>query len=443
MTARPALFPASDIQSYICDLLDAPDCGLTHHTLFNITVAIRITPCVDLRRLERAFHRLQQRHDVLRTRFRRDTDGWKVQILDKPRAKMCLHKLHEMSDHDQIQALLPLTQERYNLTSAPLLRLDLLRFGAAGDIALFQISHTISDGYGAIVAYEDLSKLLWNLPILHKPMSFRDYSALNHSQNKSQPQQRRAYWENLLLPVAETPNFGRKAKGLPEIPDTESSRTGAGYTLKLGAETSNNLLAEVQNSATTVFARLSAAFQQTMQQYCDAEDLYFFSLIGRHDARLANFAGMHVSHLTNRCSREFGRTMSAQTRAMHKQIQSNIAHAPYRGIGPNGDLLRKIRDRGGNARQFRIHMTQSEARKAAGNGRRAAGNKPDNLIFGRYRFQELQLPSQAALLNELTILDKRTPDGIELTFVRDTGALGEQEVADLAALYLENLQRTD
>ena len=135
MTARPALFPASDIQSYICDLLDAPDCGLTHHTLFNITVAIRITPCVDLRRLERAFHRLQQRHDVLRTRFRRDTDGWKVQILDKPRAKMCLHKLHEMSDHDQIQALLPLTQERYNLTSAPLLRLDLLRFGAAGDIA--------------------------------------------------------------------------------------------------------------------------------------------------------------------------------------------------------------------------------------------------------------------------------------------------------------------
>jgi acyl carrier protein len=130
---------------------------------YNIPEAVRLQGPLDVAALERTLNEVVRRHEVLRMRFVA-VNGEPVQVIapvsQLPLPVLDLSELPE--EQREPEAWLVAKAEAaqpFDLSTGPLLRVQLLRLGAEDHVVLFTVHHIISDGWSTGILVREVAAL--------------------------------------------------------------------------------------------------------------------------------------------------------------------------------------------------------------------------------------------------------------------------------------------
>ena len=274
---------------------------------FNMPVALRVAGPVDTDRLQHVLDEIIDRHEVLRTIIK--TDGMEFfQCIQSP-AGLPL----EIIDVD---ALPEAKQEEYgrrfimeearrpfDLTTGPIIRAYLLRFGSADHILVINVHHIAFDAFSANIILREIGILYRDLaparpsPLPQLAVQYADYAAWQRGE-LSGPEYRdklRVWQDRLKGADASLP--------LPTDNPRPAVQTyaGADRRFTLDAETVAVLERLARDSSSTLYMTLLAAFATVISQWCGEEDIVLASPVaGRTHKDTAGMIGLFVNLLPQR-----------------------------------------------------------------------------------------------------------------------------------------------
>ncbi|MGE5340425.1 MAG: amino acid adenylation domain-containing protein [Candidatus Omnitrophota bacterium] len=245
---------------------------------------------VDRLRMESAAQQLIQRHESLRTSF--------LVLGDEP-----VQKVHDTvafgieyvgaGGHDQI----PMLIRPFDLATAPLMRVGLIKEDEGRHILVVDMHHIISDGMSIVPMIKDFMELYAGreLPVMN--LQYKDYAQWQIAEKEKEKffDQRR-YWEDEFgeeIPVLNLPaDYSR-----PLVQDFEGSIMGFG----IGPEATRAIKAFTLDTGTTLYMALLAIYTIFLSKLSGQEDIVVGTPVaGRRHADLENIIGMFVNTLPMR-----------------------------------------------------------------------------------------------------------------------------------------------
>lgn len=267
-----------------------PNTTRGYHSLNTIRWAIRITPGVSHRLLRRAFGKLVMRHDSLRLRLVEHRNDWRAEILAQHPTGLIVEDLGPMTAEAQMVVIRERCAVPMTALDPALFEMRLMKFGRDGDVILTRAQHTIIDGYSIAILLEELLKLVLHMPVTGRALSHGEFITLRERQLQERTEQKRAFWEDALLPVTPPLNLGRKKKGLPPL-----TRQNMGNSARLddilSEAASKHLGSLSKTSGVSVFCYLQAAFAEALCAAAGADEVLLLSMLGRQETVLASFVG--------------------------------------------------------------------------------------------------------------------------------------------------------
>ncbi|MEB3357183.1 MAG: amino acid adenylation domain-containing protein [Synechococcales bacterium] len=268
-----------------------------------IPVALQVTGALSINRLQQSLEQIVQRHEVLRTSFR-EIDGKAQPEIDADVeiSIPCidLTDLDEAYQQKQVhQYLRAAAQQPFDLSRAPLLRLQVLRLATQEHVVLLSLHHIIADGWSVGILVQELAQVYGalcagrplDLPPL--PIQYVDYAAWQQQQVY---QSHLDYWKQQLQgapPLLELPtDYPRPA---------EQSLAGAVFEFQLSSEQTQALERFSQQQSVTLFMTLLAAFQVLLYRYSGFTDLAIGTPIAnRPRTELEGLVGLFANTLVLR-----------------------------------------------------------------------------------------------------------------------------------------------
>jgi amino acid adenylation domain-containing protein len=293
-------YPASLAQQRMLFMEDLA--GLQSY--YNVPVAYHITGPLDRPALCKAFDRLIQRHDVLRTIYRRTEHGY-LQKVDAPSAmQVVAYDLSAESHHDDKLALLLRREAEhvFNLESQWPIRVALIALGPQEHVLSINVHHIAADGWSARAITEEIS-VGYLLALDHAndkenfPHQYADYVEWQHRWQQSLDyQQAKQYWVDAL-------------KGAPQLHSlptdfvrpTMQSVHGKSYSHVLPFALCDSLRGLARVYQTTPFVILQAVFAAFLARYSEESDIVFgTAAANRQPAEFVDTIGLFVNTLVLR-----------------------------------------------------------------------------------------------------------------------------------------------
>ncbi|MCU1641955.1 MAG: tycC 2 [Nocardia sp.] len=275
----------------------------------NMPFAVRLSGALQIGAFRAAVRDLVQRHEVLRTVYP-DTDGVGRQLvlpLTDPRAVPTVPMLD--ATEEQLPALITeAVAAGFDVTTAPPIRLRLMRLGPTEHIVVCVAHHIAGDGVSIRPLIRDLMTAYlarscntapaWT-PL---PVQYADYTLWQRevlgSEDDGQSMLARqiAYWRDRLA-------------GLPDQLDLPSDRPrptavsgrGAGYDFHIDAQLHSALYEIAQQHNSTLFMVIHAALAMVLARQSGTRDIAIGTPIaGRGEASLDDVIGMFVNTLVLR-----------------------------------------------------------------------------------------------------------------------------------------------
>jgi amino acid adenylation domain-containing protein len=263
---------------------------------------------VSLEVLEKVFSTLIERHETLRTVFRRDKNNEVKQWIKKPEDSGFKLLFKDLSTNEKMEENLSLIikkekETEFNLLVGPLLKVSLYKVREDEYVFLFVVHHIISDGWSMEVLFREIISL-YNAyakklpdPLLPINLQYKDYSAWQQNQLKGERlEEHRAYWHKQFegeLPVLELP----LDKPRPQI----KTYNGGVITRNLNPELTNQLKVIVQKHGCTIYMGLLSAVNVLLYRYTGQNDLIIgCPIAGREHADLENQIGFYLNTLALR-----------------------------------------------------------------------------------------------------------------------------------------------
>jgi amino acid adenylation domain-containing protein len=324
---------------------------------WNVPLHQRLDGALDRVALEAAFRALQERHDILRTRFMGgDRDGeadtWggqdngPRQVVDAvPGAVIQWMDLSDLPS-DAAQARvdeLAQAQARqpFDLARGPLVRALLVRLAPQRHVLLVTAHHIVCDGVSLGVIGLDLSALYRSalegrqpaLPPL--PLQYRDFAAWHNAYLESQEGRRdRDFWLQQLagpLPVLDL------VDDLPRPP--LRTHAGAEALWRIPRDTTAALGALAARSQASLFMVLLAALNALLHRYSGATDIIVGSpAAGRPHADLEDQVGCYLNTLVLRNPVDPAQGFSG----LLTQVAANAAQAYEHQAYPFEELVAQL-----------------------------------------------------------------------------------------------------
>ncbi|MBW7477363.1 non-ribosomal peptide synthase/polyketide synthase [Paenibacillus oenotherae] len=285
-------YPLSSAQKrmYMLNQLSEADAG------YNITGAYTIEGELDRARLEQAFRKLIWRHESLRTSFHM-VDGELVQ------------KVHEEVDFRiNIQSIDGTGQaeirERqlmfirpFDLSQAPLLRVELLRLSSDRHIIMFDTHHIVSDGLSIGLLIGEIGRLYNGEKLPELQLQYKDYAIWQRKLMDSEVMRNQErFWLGDFkgdMPVLELPtDFAR-----PAIQRFE----GDAVYFDIPQETDEGLRRIADMTDSTLYMVLLASYSILLAKYSGQEEVVIGTPVaGRPHADLESLLGLFVGTLPMR-----------------------------------------------------------------------------------------------------------------------------------------------
>ncbi|RCX18754.1 amino acid adenylation domain-containing protein [Anaerobacterium chartisolvens] len=243
-------------------------------------------------RMEAAVRKLMERHEALRTSFN-IVDGQLVQKLNEitelpiaysERRYECDEDLHGISK-DFIRP--------FDLSQAPLFRMELVKTGENRQLLLFDIHHIIADGTAVEILSRDFNALYFG-ELEPLPIHYKDYAIWQNSFLKSEAMKKQQeFWLEHLkgeLPVLELPaDFER-----PHISDFAGGRLGFG----IESELAEKITALSRRHGATNFMTMLSAWYILLARYSGQEEIIVGTPVsGRTRDEIRETVGMFVNML--------------------------------------------------------------------------------------------------------------------------------------------------
>ena len=277
-----------------------------HNPFYNVPAAIRLTGRLDQTALKRSFEEIVRRHVALRTRFT-TLEGQPVQVVqpDLP-IELTAIDLHTVaiSDRPRISNQLATAeaQQPFNLTTDSLLRVTLLQFAPTESVLLLTLHHIVADGWSLGVLIRELAHCytafadgkLPTLPPL--AIQYTDFACWQRNWLQGEVLEKQlTYWRKQLrdLPVLDLPSDHPR-------PAVQTYR-GATYPLQISPGLTQALSTLSQQSGTSLFMTVLAAFQTLLYRYTGQDDIAIGSPIAnRHRSEWEGLIGFFVNSLVMR-----------------------------------------------------------------------------------------------------------------------------------------------
>lgn len=272
---------------------------------YNVPTALRLTGHLNQAALEQSLNYIGRRHAALRTTFK-TIDGQPIQVVGaEVKIKLSFVNLHSVSVEERdgfIQQLATAeAQCPFDLTTDALMRVTVLQFESDEAILLLTLHHIVADGWSLGVLIRELAScytaLLENqspeLPSL--PIQYTDFACWQRHHLQGSLKQQLQYWQKQLqdLPVLQFPCDRPR-------PAVQTYR-GAIYPIQFSLALSQSLATLAQQSGSSLFILLLAAFQTLLYRYTGQEDIVVGSPIAnRHRSELEGLIGFFVNSLVMR-----------------------------------------------------------------------------------------------------------------------------------------------
>jgi amino acid adenylation domain-containing protein len=277
-------------------------------TAYNMPTYKHIDCVEDFASFEKALKAVVERHEILRTVFRKDeNDVIKQWVLPTDTIEITIRR-EDFSNEENPQAAASAYSKKdsfkpFDLESGPLFRVSLLKVAENHTILYYNMHHIISDGWSMDVLEKNLmtyyqafkEKSTPDLPELN--IQYKDYAAWQLDQLESGYfQEDKAYWMEKLsgeLPILDLPS----SKKRPVI------KTFNGYSLGLyiDAEKIKKLRQFAQVEKGSLFTGLLTVLNVLLYKYTDHKDIILGTVTaGREHADLEDQIGFYVNTLALR-----------------------------------------------------------------------------------------------------------------------------------------------
>ena len=248
-------------------------------TFYNLLMALRLTGALDVDALRKTFSRLVARHESLRTSFAL-IDGEPMQMIQP--ARPCAIPLIDLSDLPEpersvccerlvrAEALAP-----FDLSSGPLLRVQLVRLQPMEHVVALTMHHIISDGWSQGVLVREVSQFYRAYAAGREPhvpeleVQYADYAAWQREWlTGAVLDQQMAYWrEQLSGSSGVLEILGDRVR--PAI----ASHHGGVEGFEIGEALTESLLRVSRDEGVTLFMLLLAAWQSLLFRYSGSGDV--------------------------------------------------------------------------------------------------------------------------------------------------------------------------
>ncbi|MGQ0524433.1 MAG: amino acid adenylation domain-containing protein [Betaproteobacteria bacterium] len=300
-------------------------------------IVIVLREPLDDRRFERAWRRVVERHAILRTRFRWSGASHPFQeVLDRVSlpvrrrdwtgltAAQCTDRFHDLLTEDRL--------EGFDLDSAPLLRLTLVRVAEAEHWVLWTFHHALLDGRSfALVLHEVFAMYEAYAEdreaSLSDPRPFREYiewlRALDHDSA-------RQYWQQALAGFrAPTPLVIARDRELRDIP----GKAWGTHEIRCSRELTAALSALARETSVTLNTVLQGAWAVLLHRYSGERDIVYGSTRACRKSALGgadDMIGIFINTLPIRVHADPEMTIAALLRELRRQqlVLRDYEHTP-------------------------------------------------------------------------------------------------------------------
>ncbi|MGH1386780.1 amino acid adenylation domain-containing protein [Kordia sp.] len=303
--AEAECYEISDAQRRLWVLSRFDGASVAYNIPFSMELEIE-----DVATFKKAIFTAIDRHEILRTIFKKDNTGEVKQwILPSNEINFNINSVDFRTNENQEEAVKAyMTQDAYepfNLENGPLMRASLLQVSNSKYVFYCNMHHIISDGWSMEVLMKDVNSyyntLIGGLAISQEALKiqYKDYAAWNLDQitNEAYSKERK-YWKNKLqgtIPSIDLPS----QKQRPQI------KTYNGRTLKtkINATTTTAIRNFIKENGGSLFTFALAGFNAMIHRYTGEKDITIGTPVaGRNHADLQNQIGFYVNTLALRNS---------------------------------------------------------------------------------------------------------------------------------------------
>ncbi|HHV30622.1 MAG TPA: AMP-binding protein, partial [Clostridium sp.] len=307
-----AVYPVSSAQKRLFILERMANIGTT----YNLPGVLTVEGDIDLEAFEKAFQKLIDRHETLRTSFEL-SDGEPVQRVHR---RVDFKLGYKKADADKAEDIIKGFIRKFDIGTAPLFRAELVKIGEKKHLLMFDMHHIISDGVTAVILVKEFIELYSQKNLSPLRIQYRDYAVWQNSLLESEIiKKQQEYWQNAFsgdIPVLNLPlDYPR-----PSIQSYEGDRV----RFTLSKELVKGLKTVAANTGTTLYMVLIAAYNVLLYKYTGQEDIIVGSpTAGRPHADLENLAGMFVNTLALRNYPKNEKVFSG----FLEEVKSNVLNA--------------------------------------------------------------------------------------------------------------------
>jgi amino acid adenylation domain-containing protein len=269
---------------------------------YNIPSTLRVNGAMSQEALQKAFHAVGRRHDILRTLLT-TLDGRPVQtILDEMHAEPLCRTARDESEAMALAARL--AREPFSLEMGPLLRLHLITYAPERHLLLLVVHHTAADLWSLSVFWSELWRfydaLLRGIEREETalPLQYADYACQGAARRNGLDDEKTAYWTRRLhtpLPTLELPrDFARPAVQAFE---------GHEFDLVLPKPLLAKMKSLAEGSDVTLFVVAMAGYFALLNRYTGQTDLIVGTPVaGRSQAGTDELIGFFANTLPIRAT---------------------------------------------------------------------------------------------------------------------------------------------
>ena len=277
---------------------------------YNIPGVFELEGDLDIPSFQKSFDTLIERHEILRTVFKKDESGeirqW-IKTAEEQVFEIDYQDLRKNKDQKtRIKTLVKTeteTETAFDLEQGPLLRAQLLQTAKGKYTFIYVMHHIISDGWSMGVMIKELLTLYNSYsegkdnPLESLTIQYKDYSAWQLGQLEDEKGQgHKAYWLNQFsgeLPVLELPT--------DHIRPVLKTYNGNTINTLLSKEKIEKLKAIIQAEGSTLYMGILSVVKTLLYRYTNQEDIIVGTHIaGREHADLSDQIGFYINTLALR-----------------------------------------------------------------------------------------------------------------------------------------------
>ncbi|MCH7322498.1 amino acid adenylation domain-containing protein [Solibacillus sp. MA9] len=263
---------------------------------YNMPGILEITGKLDINRLNKAFAKLIERHETLRTSFYAKEDKIVQKVHSAEEIKFETEEV-EVQSEEEIKVKAKEFIKPFDLEEAPLLRVSVLSPEKDRHIMLFDMHHIISDGVSLSILTNEFSELYAGKDLAELKVQYKDYSSWQLKKREGEEfRKQEEYWLKEFsgeLPVLNLPTDYTR----PKVKDF----SGESISFVLDKEITKKLKNIAKEASSTLYMILLANINILLSRYSGQEDIVVGSAIaGRNHRDLENIIGMFVNTLAIR-----------------------------------------------------------------------------------------------------------------------------------------------